>query len=1497
MLESGHRILVSLSTEKGKKIMAIERLNMPEGGQSPDIKPAPVTPASEQPGVKPVGEPTAIIAQPEGGRFGNWNWFKRGGAIHAENPTTGQTKEIAVIKGASGDIPDLFGDDDDTRTDNGSVPPVTSGSGGDGNSHADPPEPEVHHYSEAELTIPGLTVEEVRLLIEGGEALETIKAAQEYAYEKEMPEMFRREADKRLDAIREQMAEDALTPEQKAERAAKERAEKLKLLEDEWQQVKLAHPHSPGEIRWAKVASERIQGDYNDLRKQAIKAGDPGVGGEDEADDKGGLIIKGDGEGGEPPSGEGDATPEGDKPREFDSLEFEASPERGLEIARGIIEQEALLKSGQFEKVDWDMLNQLYLEQKIHIEALRIVNRRLDESSEEDKEDKPETKEPPKFNKENIAGVRSFQELAQEYTNEGSYSKEFAVEIGKHFAEAHRLGLLEDLRRGLSAANKKVKTAIEAKEKSSVWNRIAGEEVQPAIAATSAIIRNRRLFDDEVKAFEVLVDDPELGRKRRMNIGELYAQFATDRMLAKLNNPQEKEREYLPGEFNLDEEELDEEESKERYWRQEGGWYINVYAKTKEQFRIAASTYIDRLQKLTSDPGKALQDAQQFEDRMTSSDGASGLEDFLKDLGDEMKARLGAFGGDHANEQYHGDYLKSYMDFVNKDGEGPNRWLQLVKSMDGKIAAALWLMDNDPRFDSLFTMYGSRGQLADMSYAQRTRDGVSGLHNAVLHLLVEEMVGVELKNSGKLKNLTKFQSPEDFTKNFNGLYKYGAVPKGHHAGDARLHVYEHNKDKYKTERDLPKELHHLKDSFRLGRIQYEIEEITEKIRQGDYKRLKTPDGKPYNPRIHSAHHLLKDSKDVKFYEHKLHDAHKAVHIAMEIYGVFGEKSKRGGGAFKTERKKGPDNKEFRYFVPIHMGEKFVQTAVTLTKMEYADDAGIWKKPEFAARIKKERNFRAKYRTARVKDAMKLAIANLKIDGYEAKLQKYEYDVNGKPVGEAKSMTLKRPRKDANGKVMKFGDEVIPEEVPVDFYLATHHPYANWTGHTYWSYQEEHRHLLLNPLTLSEAQAIKEGKLDPEDAKAGMVAMQLLILDPTLKRVRLFTDNFEDRERKLTMAAVEDSYQTHWEITKELYRVFFPTLAIPTKEIGIYYGLQDFGGYRKMNEFMRAQAAEDPDRFMRRGRRLLPDLHNPLAPFAEYLGRGTGGVLAIMEMMDAPVYRGAGTLALDKFNSQTELAGKVWAALFGGKDNQAAEIIEGLLLKLTNDADINLQRFGMPGMLPEIDYKKDPPRAVWTKDQSEFQSAIRKSFGRLERYLKALVVMESLVRNATGAFDLRNVDVLLEDFDDDGRAKSIDAALDGILEEGEDIANLTIKDSSKTDHSKEDLANFMTKAVVALSGSEEAFNELCNKADLDESRSPNTGSGKHSARAFFDAFIKLMQDREHMGGEANYPGEKIFLRHMNDRVTYHDPTNPDNVNGWVVTNQTIAEWLFGKMVAI
>lgn len=382
-------------------------------------------------------------------------------------------------------------------------------------------------------------------------------------------------------------------------------------------------------------------------------------------------------------------------------------------------------------------------------------------------------------------------------------------------------------------------------------------------------------------------------------------------------------------------------------------------------------------------------------------------------------------------------------------------------------------------------------------------------------------------------------------------------------------------------------------------------------------------------------------------------------------------------------------------IPTYLAEKFVQYVVTRTKIQHA-------------------NSKAKDRTVAVAQARKDAIEQLKKLGWQAELRL--------------PRILFNEARDVVGI-----DENTTETI--SFQEAIKHIYSRYTTHTYWGYQGENTDMILRPELLEAAKRIRAGSR-PEDED--VLATQLLIIDPTLKRVKDFdpATDIAARQREITLfqAAVEESFLSHVYINKDLFKEFLPEDGHKGK-MRSGYNMEDWGGMMRFTMGIKELSASQPARFTRR-------LGAEIAIMPIYVDSmaamwGQDGVLGAVSMFadkikDTGHQKIVSQFGITKFIDQMDYAVQLYNALIGSV--QEGLHVEGLYMKPTNDNEI-LHKFIAVMLNNSFD---DSPA-----DQLEFLQKFRETRARLEKVLKIMRVMYSDVRNSGGALRLENVDIFLD----------------------------------------------------------------------------------------------------------------------------------------------------------
>lgn len=85
-----------------------------------------------------------------------------------------------------------------------------------------------------------------------------------------------------------------------------------------------------------------------------------------------------------------------------------------------------------------------------------------------------------------------------------------------------------------------------------------------------------------------------------------------------------------------------------------------------------------------------------------------------------------------------------------------------------------------------------------------------------------------------------------------------------------------------------------------------------------------------------------------------------------------------------------DKENYTDQIPAHLAQKAGMAVVNWVRMKYRDDADIWKQPGFTERVRTEPNFRARYRSAMVQKALGRAADAITEKGFEARFADADY---------------------------------------------------------------------------------------------------------------------------------------------------------------------------------------------------------------------------------------------------------------------------------------------------------------------------------------------------------------------------------------------------------------------------------------------------------------------------------------------------------------------------
>lgn len=375
-------------------------------------------------------------------------------------------------------------------------------------------------------------------------------------------------------------------------------------------------------------------------------------------------------------------------------------------------------------------------------------------------------------------------------------------------------------------------------------------------------------------------------------------------------------------------------------------------------------------------------------------------------------------------------------------------------------------------------------------------------------------------------------------------------------------------------------------------------------------------------------------------------------------------------------------------------------------------------------------------------------------------------------------------------------------IAVDFDGASSHAISQWNDQTYLALQHEIRSQILQPATLEAALRIRQGKSKPEEED--IVASLLLQIDPTLERIRhveIEADNIA-----LIHAHVEQSFQGHWRIIRELDRLFID-VAGEQPDKRTYYGIPNERFAIKELIWNANKVAREPERFARRAWALIPESPVHWSSLADTMGQDLSGMMGIFERsswfnkeINKEVTDSNVTAAWYE-NIIKAYDVYVMFAKSGKVSTNPNEIVTSLLIKPFNDLDASekINDFVKAMMNPA--------------NEISMYQGMRPLLGRLEALLKGVEAMDN-TRASKGALWLEYADIF---FDEDGkRAK--------VLYYDEHSGEVDKSDSKKQIEVMEDGEKRIVRHYIS---------------------NPNvmkdTGSGAHSAYTFYREFIRYANE--------------------------------------------------------
>lgn len=791
---------------------------------------------------------------------------------------------------------------------------------------------------------------------------------------------------------------------------------------------------------------------------------------------------------------------------------------------------------------------------------------------------------------------------------------------------------------------------------------------------------------------------------------------------------------YTPiqGEFRFSTD-MDEVEDTEKYWRP--GPYPKMYdfiAKTKKQFIRAKNSFLSMITggALGESPDELYEHFNNFNEKFRQSAGSQGMDNpFIISSVLEIGGRGFVFGGDYSFESYN---MRSANQFLMAMAlhKGPQRFVAVARSGGGGVAPHLWKFDYDRRVILLHNPGGSRGQLQNDTVTQHY------LHQEIRNILTEEGIGVVLKDYDPRDPRSAAYDPESIralnieeaeqarehalqanmkrigihqpVEEFKGLYE------GFDTGNTHLINYRTyqgwNDDQLRTLAPA------LRKSVIIGRVQ---------------SLLLPHDGKDKDQLIKVIDGLIAEkrltARDKRFWEEAYDQSKANFATAFQMVGATGEKARRGGGIYFIDRK---DEHGTRFVdnMPVYQAEQFVQYVENRIKIQHA-------------------NSPAKVRTNAVAQGRADAIKQLREDGFEAKISfpkiEFNTDENSPDFGE----------------VIGVDNQQLEE---IDFETATdpENPLNRWLNTTYPSYQPENRHQITNPDILMAAKRRRMRLLRPdlmnrldqahEDQfirdQHENLADYRLVMDPTLNRILSLRDTdmpegmrAQQAEILISDAAIEASNMGHWRIVRELNEAFTAPDGNPFK-MSLGYNMEDYSGIARFIIRFTQYVSSNTKRFARRYAAEIPRSAINVSSMPDQWGQV--GVLGAIECFADSVgimseQRIASQFAITKWIEQMRIGNMLFGAYVGHVDSEKGFSIEGLFEKPTNNAERITK---VESILTHL-RANDQGRSFNYTAENDFMQMMLESFDRLWIILKLVRTMESDTRNAQGALDLENQDIL------------------------------------------------------------------------------------------------------------------------------------------------------------
>lgn len=348
----------------------------------------------------------------------------------------------------------------------------------------------------------------------------------------------------------------------------------------------------------------------------------------------------------------------------------------------------------------------------------------------------------------------------------------------------------------------------------------------------------------------------------------------------------------------------------------------------------------------------------------------------------------------------------------------------------------------------------------------------------------------------------------------------------------------------------------------------------------------------------------------------------------------------------------------------------------------------------------------------------------------------EKDDQGNVINPRKQITYETLTNKTKAKLHEESGVFVEEvEATFEFAVLSDDFRNRYTAHTYWYYQGNNRHPLLDEDVRQAAERIRQGVSRPEDED--ILAIALIVVDPTGCRIRKFPDRQQQREITLVASAVLESYQDKQRIKHALHRAFLPSDGFEER-MQAGYRNEDWAGMDRFTMGFEEFAAQQPLRLMRRGAAWIADVPFEVDAAPRRWGaHGVGGAVKLLadEVKNIAHQGVVGQFGLTKAFNVLYKAVDMWNAIVGYTDPQTGLHVFGLGEKPTDNNEKLHENFteAISG-----DLLNNPSKAI------PFLYKFIQAFERLQKVVKIVRVVDSDNDNSAGAVNLEEVDVFLED---------------------------------------------------------------------------------------------------------------------------------------------------------